>query len=85
MTKCTIIGDTTLPTKKPTPIQFIKRTIGDVATGGKWMTPTSKPEDWKNIELISGISRKNNRYKPCYDIMFAYDDDRSNGVVILGF
>ena len=84
MTKCIIIGDTTSPTRKPTPIQFIKHAIGDVATGGEWVTPISKPTDWKNIELISGINNKN-RYKPCYDVMFAYDDDRSNGVVILGF
>lgn len=82
MTKCTIIGDTTSPTKKPTPIQFIKYTIGDVAIGGEWMTTTSKPEDWDNIELICG----NNFNQQFYDIMYAYDEgNRSDGILVLGY
>jgi hypothetical protein len=79
MTICRIIGDTTSPTKKPIPIQFIKYSSG-ILNNDYWMPVDCKPTDWQNIELISGI-RNNKQY---YDIMFAYDDDRSNGVVILG-
>ena len=82
MTKCTIIGDITWSTKKPTPIQFIKHTIGDVATGGEWMPTTSKPEDWDNIELICS----DNFDKQFYDIMYAYDgENRGNGILVLGY
>jgi hypothetical protein len=81
MTKCTIIGDTTSSTKKPTPIQFIKHVIGDVTTGGEWITTILKPEDWDNIELIcKGDGQQ------FYDIMFVYDgEDRSNGILVLGW
>ena len=83
MTKCTIIGTTTPTTKKPIPIQFIKYSARAVG-GEEWITANFNTVYWKNIELISGV-RNENRYRPCYDVMFAYDDDRSNGVVILGF
>ena len=83
MTTCRIIGDTTSPTRKPIPIQFIKYSAG-ILNNDYWMPVDCKPTDWQNIELIRGIRNKN-KYKPCYDVMFAYDDDRSNGVVILGF
>ena len=84
MTTCKIIGDTPPPTRKPTPIQFHKFSAG-VVGNNNWMPIDCKPTDWKNIELISGIDRRNNTYKTCYDIMFAYDEDRSMGVVILGY
>ena len=84
MTTCKIIGETTPPTIKPTPIQFHKFSAG-VLGNDNWMPIDCKPTDWKNIELISGIDRRNNTYKTCYDIMFAYDEDRSMGVVILGY
>lgn len=83
MTTCRIIGDTTPPTRKPIPIQFIKYSARAVGYEG-WETVNFNTLYWKNIELISGINN-NNRYRPCYDVMFAYDDDRTNGVVILGF
>lgn len=83
MTTCKIIV-TAPPTRKPKPIQFIKFSAG-VVGNNNWTPIDCNPTDWKNIELISGINRRNNTYKICYDIMFAYDNDRSMGVVILGY
>lgn len=82
MTICRITDDTIPPIRKPIPIQFIKYSTGLVDMD-YWIPTCYKPRDWKNIELISGI--RNNNNKRYYDIMFAYDDDRNHGVVILGY
>jgi hypothetical protein len=72
MTKVTIIGGAT-PIEKKKPIEFVK-CIGA-------MSILDAPHPcilWKNIELIS------KRYEAGYDLMFAYNNNRSDGIAYLG-
>jgi hypothetical protein len=73
MTKVTIIGDET-PIEKKKPIQFAK-SIGTTSnhparSGTLW---------WGNIELIC------KDYRDGYDLMFAYNNKRSDGIAYLGY
>jgi hypothetical protein len=75
MTKVIIIGEQ--PEKKELkPIELVKHLDIDF----KFSSGCSYPEVWvwENIELIC----KN--YFDKYDLMFAFDEDRSNGILYLG-
>ena len=72
MTKVTIIGEAT-PIEKKKPIEFVKSI--DVHNN----TPArTSPNEWKNIELIC------NDYLDGYDLMFAYNRNRDDGIAYLG-
>ena len=73
MTKVTIIGEAT-PIEKNKPIEFVK-SIGTLV-----INPNVRafPYMWENIELIC----KN--YGNGFDLMFAYNDKRKDGVAYLG-
>jgi hypothetical protein len=72
MTKVTIIGGAT-PIEKKKPIEFVK-CIGAMSI----LDAQALNYMWKNIELIS----KN--YVDGYDLMFAYNNNRSDGIAYLG-
>jgi hypothetical protein len=72
MTKVTIIGDET-PIEKKKPIQFAK-SIGTTSNH----PARSGTLGWGNIELIC------KDYGDGYDLMFAYNNKRSDGVAYLG-
>jgi hypothetical protein len=73
MTNVIIIGEQ--PEKKDLkPIEFVKYLDSDSAFDNK----CAEPKQWKSIELIS----KN--YFNKYDLMFAYDENRSRGILYLG-
>jgi len=73
MTKVIILGEQ--PEKKELkPIEFVKYLDSDF----KFSSGCSKPQRFKNIELIS----KN--YFIGYDLMFAFGEDRNQGILYLG-
>ena len=73
MTKVIIIGEQ--PEKKELkPIEFVKYLDYHL----EFSSGCSSPKKWENIELIC----KN--YFNKYDLMFAFDEDRNNGVLYLG-
>ncbi len=72
MTKVTIIGEAT-PIEKKKPIEFVK--FIDIDTNPPARSGTL---GWGNIELIC----KN--YGDGYDLMFAYNNKRSDGIAYLG-
>jgi hypothetical protein len=72
MTKVTIIGDET-PIEKKKPIQFAK-SIGTTSNH----PARSGTLGWGNIELIC------KDYGDGYDLMFAYNNKRSDGIAYLG-
>jgi hypothetical protein len=72
MTKVTIIGRAT-PIEKKKPIEFVKVIKSDHIT-----TSAASPHMWNNVELIC----KN--YSVVYDLMFAYNKLRSDGMAYLG-
>jgi len=73
MTKVIILGEQ--PEKKELkPIEFLKY-LGYYL---EFNSICSKPKDFKNIELIC-----KNYFNKC-DLMFAFDEDRNNGVLYLG-
>lgn len=74
MTKVIILGEE--PKEKKKKIEFVKALDKDLT----WFDPESQGHLYKNVELIS----KANSHIQGYDVMFAYDDYRCNGVVILG-
>jgi hypothetical protein len=74
MTKVIILGEQ--PEKKELkPIEFVKYLGSELKINSN---PT-EPKFWKNIELIC----RNYSSEP-FDLMFAYDDNRSGGVLYLG-
>jgi hypothetical protein len=73
MTKVTIIGDET-PIEKKKPIQLVK-SIGSFGI----CNARAVPYMWDNIELIC----KN--YVDGYDLMFAYNRNREDGIAYLGY
>jgi hypothetical protein len=74
MTNVIILGEQ--PEKKELkPIVFVKYLGSEL----KINSNPSEPKFWKNIELIC----RNYSSEP-FDLMFAYDDDRSGGVLYLG-
>ncbi len=77
MTTVTIIGEAK-PIEKKKPIEFVKYLDSSINFQSVNKTVTI-PTDYKFIELI----RKSNSNQR-YDIMFAYDYDRSKGVIYLG-
>lgn len=72
MTKVTIIGEAT-PIQKKKPIEFLK-CIGAMSI----LDAQAISYMWKNIELIS----KN--YDGGYDLMFAYNNKREDGIAYFG-
>jgi len=72
MTKVTIIGEAT-PIEKKKPIQLVK-SIGSFGI----CNARAVPYMWDNIELIC----KN--YVDGYDLMFAYNRNREDGIAYLG-
>ena len=72
MTKVTIIGKAT-PIEKKKPIEFVK-CIGAMSIDDAESTPNM----WNNIELIC------KHYEANYDLMFAYDYRREDGMAYLG-
>lgn len=72
MTKVTIIGGAT-PIEKKKPIEFVK-SIGTTYNHPARATALG----WDNIELIC------KDYKDGYDLMFAYNNMRSDGIAYLG-
>ena len=75
MTKVIIIGEH--PEKKELkPIHFEKVLSFDVSF--KFTTAYITPERWENIELIC----KN--YQNACDLMFAFDNNRHEGILFLG-
>ena len=72
MTKVTIIGGAT-PIQKKKPIEFVK-----VIYVHNNHLATSSSNEWENIELIC----KN--YADRFDLMFAYNDKRKDGLAFLG-
>ena len=73
MTKVTIIGEAT-PIQKKNPIKFVKSI--DVHNN---LPSRTSPNEWENIELIC------NYYLDGYDLMFAYNHERDQGVAYLGY
>ena len=73
MTKVTIIGEAT-PIEKKKPIKFVR-----VIHSNSLDMATIKPHEWYNIELIC------NNYGDGYDLMFAYNDNRDQGIAYLGY
>jgi len=73
MTKVTIIGDET-PIEKKKPIQLVK-CIGAMCI----LDAQALNYMWKNIELIT----KN--YDGGYDLMFAYNNKRDDGIAYFGY
>jgi hypothetical protein len=60
--------------KKLKPIEFVMECKKD-----EWhINPECEPSEWENIELIS------REFNNDLDLMFAYDDYRSSGVLYLG-
>lgn len=75
-TKVTIVGQEPIEQEKKK-IQFVY--FVDSETGKAEQT-TTLPESWSNIELI-----KRTHIYEGYDIMFAYDHDRTIGCLYLGY
>lgn len=73
MTKVTIIGEAT-PIEKKKPIQLVK-SLGIIGI----RNAQSVPHMWNNIELIC----KN--YGDRFDLMFAYNYQRDDGIAYLGY
>jgi len=73
MTKVIILGQEP-ENKELKPIEFVKCLYSDL----EFSSDCSPPKVWRNIELIC----KN--YATKFDLMFAYDEDRSNGILYLG-
>ena len=74
MTKCIVIGEQPTESKKK-PIEFVRLIcVAPIRID----YAKAYPHNYKNIELIS---------PKCYeglDVMFAYDNTRSDGVIYLG-
>lgn len=76
MTKCTIIGETS--PKEGKPIEFLGMFTPDTSDERNTDCARVLPSDWNNIELVCPADDEN------LDVMFAYDTDRSCGVVYSG-
>lgn len=73
MTKVIILGEAT-PEQAKKPIEFKKWITSNLAINNT----AHKPKEYANIELIC------RNYTPDLDLMFAYDGERSNGLLFLG-
>lgn len=72
MTKVTILGQEPKEVKELKPIEFTRA----FDFNESFEKAIIKPFRWKNIELVCRYER--------FDVMFAYDDDRSVGGLYLG-
>jgi hypothetical protein len=74
MTKVIILGEQP-ESKELKPIEFLSY----IDENFNFISNCSKPDAWKNIELIRrGYSIEG------LDLMYAYDDDREQGLLYLG-
>lgn len=74
-TKVTILGEQPIEQEKKK-IEFVY--IIDIV-GLSFIEAIMQANDYTNIELI----RKNDKSN-CYDVMFAYNEDRNKGAIYLG-
>lgn len=72
MTKVILLGETDSK-KELKPIEFVKSLINF-----SFHDAEAKPSEWENIELIA------RNYNEEFDLMFAYDDNRSDGAIYYG-
>ena len=72
MTKVIILGEA-IPEQAKKPIEFIK-----FLTNGIPVNTEGKAKEWKNIELISL------KYDGRLDLMYAYNNNRNQGVLYFG-
>ena len=77
-TKCIVLGEESKEEKKLEPIRFIKQNNGNIDRNS--MAAGHGPAEWKNIELV--CKSENIHY---FDIMFAYDDNRTVGTIYFGY
>ncbi len=76
MTKVIILGSKEDPKHQPKKIQLLR----SMGSSGTLANPGNiEASGWKNIELICRQYRAGT-----YDLIFAYDDNRDNGVFYLG-
>jgi hypothetical protein len=75
MTKCIVIGEQTTEVKKK-PIEFEKA----LNINSEFKDTNTTPNKFKNIELIC----KSYSTSQFGDIMFAYNDNRYEGILYLG-
>lgn len=77
-TRCIVLGEEQEVKKEFKPIEFVHvivRYVGEVEV----KDAGSKPSIYLNVELISRSNHSN-----IFDLMLAYDVDRSQGVTYLG-
>lgn len=68
------------PPQKVKPIQFLRTLRGD-----SFVSTSSKPTDFDNVELICRDYYKGHHNDKEYgDLMFAYYNDRAKGILYLG-
>ena len=86
MTKVTIIGEKP-KTHAHSGIRFMKRLdTGDKMIPHSDSTTLSQPYDYEHIELICRDYYNTAHYgHPSMDLMFAYDQKRSTGVLYMGY
>lgn len=72
MTKVIILEETDSK-KELKPIKFVKEINSSI------ICATNSPSEWENIELIT------RNYNEKFDLMFAYDHDRSDGIAYYGY
>ena len=76
VTKCIVLTKNQV-NQQSTPIEFTDYVDDLVKKIYKWdKSNCVRPKDWMNIELIQN--------GPKHDIMFAYNKDRSDGLIYLG-
>jgi len=76
-TKCIVLGETEQP-KKGKPIEFIHAYTGKKNELDGTIAETL-PKNWRNIELTQKAINED-----FFDMMFAYDDDRTCGCTYAG-
>ena len=78
-TKCIVLGQPEQE-KKGKPIEFVLRLV-DAIKESDAIVELAKisPCSFKNLELVS---KSNSEYN--YDLIFAYNDSRSTGLIFLG-
>lgn len=73
-TKCIVLGQNEDSKKELKPIEFVNAILLNTI-----LKTASSPTEYKNIELVC------RNYVDVYDLMFAYDEDRSKGCAYLGY
>ena len=81
-TKCIVLGQPEHgqpeQEKKGKPIEFVRRLIDSIDESRVEDTDDT-PDNYENIELVSKSNSRHN-----YDLIFAYNDNRSLGIIFLG-